>query len=171
MFLSIITGDITKVGCDAIVNAANPMLLGGGGVDGAIHSAGGPALLEECKQILKKQGQCSTGEAVITGAGKLPAKFVIHTVGPIWFGGLNKEPELLASCYTNCLSLALANRLKTIAFPAISTGVYGYPKRLAAKVAHKAVISHPQKECFDEIIFVFYKEQDRNQFEVAIKEN
>ncbi len=130
--IKLIKGDITKIAVDAIVNAANPSLLGGGGVDGAIHRVGGPTILEACKLI----GGCPTGEAVITTAGDLPARFVIHTVGPIWDGS---EPDemvrLLAGCYRNSLQLAVDNRLKTIAFPNISTGVYGFPKNLAAETA------------------------------------
>jgi O-acetyl-ADP-ribose deacetylase (regulator of RNase III) len=131
--------DITKLPVDAIVNAANSSLMGGGGVDGAIHRAGGPAILEECRRIVAKQGGCKTGEAVITTAGRLPAKFVIHTVGPVWNGGHRGEAEKLANCYRNSLQLAVENGCKTVAFPCISTGVYGYPIAAAAKVAVVAV--------------------------------
>jgi O-acetyl-ADP-ribose deacetylase (regulator of RNase III) len=157
--IEIIKGDITKVKSDAIVNAANSSLLGGGGVDGAIHRAGGPSILDDCRKIRAKQGGCQTGEAVITGAGNLPAKFVIHTVGPVWNGGLNKEPQKLADCYRNSLLLAVENNCKTIAFPNISTGVYGYPKEEAATIAFQAVTEflsvHHEIEkaifvCFDE---------------------
>src|SRR5690349_9416687 len=137
--IEIIRGDITKQKVDAIVNAANSSLMGGGGVDGAIHRAGGPSILEECRKIVSKQGGCATGEAVITTAGNLPAKFVIHTVGPVWNGGKNNEPEKLRNCYRNCLRLAVENNLETIAFPNISTGIYGYPKEEAAGVAIKTV--------------------------------
>lgn len=170
MNFRIITGDITRLPCDAIVNAANSSLMGGGGVDGAIHRAGGPAILEECKRIVARQGGCLAGQAVITGGGNLPAKFVIHTVGPVWRGGRQDEPQLLASCYKNSLALAHSHGVKTIAFPAISTGVYGYPKVLAAKVAYDAVTNHPDTDKFDEIIFVFFNDDDRRIFERAVKD-
>src|ERR1700760_1499379 len=127
--------DITKLQVDAIVNAANSTLLGGGGVDGAIHRAGGKAILEECRKIIAKIGKCKTGQAVITTGGNLPAKYVIHTVGPVWNGGENDEEEKLADCYKNSLQLAVDNNLKTIAFPNISTGVYRFPKEEAARIA------------------------------------
>jgi O-acetyl-ADP-ribose deacetylase (regulator of RNase III) len=137
--LELIQGDITKIQVDAIVNAANTSLLGGGGVDGAIHKAGGKAILDECNQIRNKQGGCKTGEAVITNAGNLPAKYVIHTVGPVWNGGQSNEETLLFSAYTNSLKLAVENKITTIAFPNISTGIYGFPKNKAAKIAVDAV--------------------------------
>ena len=135
MNLQLHQGDITKFQADAIVNAANSTLLGGGGVDGAIHRAGGPEILAACREIRARQGKCRTGEAVITTAGKLPAKYVIHTVGPVYQDGQSGEASQLASCYRNSLELALANGCKSIAFPGISTGVYGYLKRPAAEVA------------------------------------
>jgi O-acetyl-ADP-ribose deacetylase len=164
--IEIIKGDITKVRVDAIVNAANSSLMGGGGVDGAIHRAGGPVILEECRKIVAARGGCPTGEAVITSGGNLPAKFVIHTVGPVWVNGKNNEPQLLANCYQNSLQLAVSNNLHTIAFPNISTGVYGYPKKEAADIAIKTVTGFLQNYpdilkvyfvCFDEENFLLYK--------------
>lgn len=137
--IEVIKGDITKIKADAIVNAANSSLMGGGGVDGAIHRAGGPAILEDCKKIVSRQGGCKTAEAVITTAGNLPAKFVIHTVGPVWNGGNNREREKLANCYSNSLRLAVEHNCKSIAFPNISTGVYRFPKVEAAKISVEAI--------------------------------
>ena len=142
MHLEVVKGDITLIETDAIVNAANPTLMGGGGVDGAIHKAGGRQILEECRAIVKIQGQCRVGEAVITSGGELKAKKVIHTVGPTWKGGTQGEASLLSRCYRNSLQLAEENGLKSVAFPNISTGVYGYPKEEAARVALEAVLGH-----------------------------
>ena len=162
--IEVLKGDITKVTADAIVNAANSSLLGGGGVDGAIHRAGGKAILDDCRKIIAKQGSCKTGQAVITTAGNLKAKFVIHTVGPVWNGGQKGEPQKLADCYKNSLQLAVDNECKTIAFPCISTGVYGYPVNEAAIVAVNTItefISHSDKidrviiVCFDDDNFYF----------------
>jgi len=156
--LSIIQGDITVQKTDAIVNAANSGLMGGGGVDGAIHRAGGPAILEECKQIVKKQGRLPTGKAVITTGGDLPAKYVIHTVGPVWNGGNSGEPELLASAYRESLALADDRHLESISFPSISTGVYGYPVEKAASVAVSAVKEFLRKgeTSIKNVVFVLF---------------
>lgn len=134
--------------------------MGGGGVDGAIHRAGGPKILEECKEIIKKIGRLSTGEAVITTGGNLPAKYVIHTVGPIWKDGKNREPEFLKDAYTNSLELAMKKEIKTIAFPSISTGAYRYPLKEAAKIALKAVVDFlKENDHFDEVKFVLFTEK------------
>lgn len=165
--IQLIGGDITKIDVDAVVNAANASLLGGGGVDGAIHKAGGPEILEECKQIRDQQGKCPPGEAVITTAGELPAKKVIHAVGPVW-GDQPKEKsdQLLANCYRNSLQLAMEHDLKTVAFPNISTGVYGFPKERAAEIAVQEVrdflsdsdgIEGVSFVCFDDENFRIYK--------------
>lgn len=155
--IKIVKGDITKEKVDAIVNAANSSLLGGGGVDGAIHRVGGSQILEECKNIVSKIGSLKTGEAVITSGGKLKAKYVIHTVGPIWHGGYSNEEILLSNAYRNSLKLASEKNIKTIAFPNISTGVYGYPKDLAAKVAYNAVQESLAKyENIEEVRFVCF---------------
>jgi O-acetyl-ADP-ribose deacetylase (regulator of RNase III) len=159
--IQVVQGDITKITADAIVNAANSTLLGGGGVDGAIHRAGGKAILEECKEIVAKQGRCPTGEAVITTGGKLPAKYVIHTVGPVWNGGKNKEAEKLANCYLNSLKIAEAKQLATVAFPNISTGVYRFPKDKAAEIAVKTVQDFlAGSEEVIQVIFVCYDQEN-----------
>ncbi len=139
MSIRLIKGDITKLDVYAIVNAANNSLLGGGGVDGAIHRAGGPAILQACIEIRNKQGGCATGEAVITTGGNLKARYVIHTVGPVWYGGNNNEELLLANAYRNSLKLANENRVTSLAFPNISTGVYGFPRKRAAEIAFSEV--------------------------------
>ena len=163
--IELVKGDITKVKADAIVNAANSSLLGGGGVDGAIHKAGGKAILDDCTIIRNRQGGCKTGEAVITTAGNLPAKFVIHTVGPVWNGGDNNEEKLLASAYKNSLILAEDHKIISIAFPNISTGIYGFPKNEAAGIAVETVqtflkagsgIGKVIFVCFDEENFAIY---------------
>lgn len=137
--VELIQGDITKEKVDAIVNAANEKLIGGGGVDGAIRRAGGNAVTKECDIIRARQGGCPTGKAVITTGGNLPAQYIIHTVGPVWKGGDAGEPELLASCYKESIALAVKNALYSVAFPSISTGVYGYPTEKAAKIALQTI--------------------------------
>lgn len=159
--IDLVKSDITKIQVDAVVNAANSSLMGGGGVDGAIHRAGGPAILEGCKKIVARQGGCKTGEAVITTAGNLPAKFVIHTVGPVWKGGGRNERELLANCYKNSLQLAVDNGCKTVAFPNISTGVYGFPKDEAAKIAVQTTVDFLDKStAMEKVIFVCFDEEN-----------
>lgn len=160
MKIQVIKGDITKVKTEAIVNAANTSLLGGGGVDGAIHKAGGKEILEECIKIRSKQGGCKVGEAVVTTAGNLPSKFVIHTVGPVWTGDKEeKKKTLLESCYKNCLKIAEGNQLKTIAFPNISTGIYHFPKDKAAEIAIKTVKTF-QSKCIEEVLFVCFDNEN-----------
>lgn len=164
--IQLILGDITKCNVDAIVNAANSSLMGGGGVDGAIHRSGGPAILEECRQIVARQGLCATGNAVITSGGNLSARFVIHTVGPVWQGGSHNEIKLLENAYLNSLKLAAENEVETIAFPNISTGVYSFPKEKAAQIAIRTVtdflsgndqISKLYFVCFDQENFEIYE--------------
>ncbi|MFC2004580.1 macro domain-containing protein [Chloroflexota bacterium] len=157
--LSIIQGDITSQVTDAIVNAANSSLMGGGGVDGAIHRAGGPAILEECKQIVAKQGRLPTGQAVITTGGNLKARYVIHTVGPIWHRGDKGEPELLASAYRESLKVAVENNLSSISFPSISTGAYGYPVNQAWRLfpPHNYLLCYYYKTfCYILQLFILY---------------
>jgi O-acetyl-ADP-ribose deacetylase (regulator of RNase III) len=155
--LSIIQGDITRQASDAIVNAANSGLMGGGGVDGAIHRAGGPVILEECKQIIARQGRLPAGQAVITTAGSMKARHVIHTVGPVWHGGNQGEPALLASAYRESLKIAAANELTSVSFPSISTGAYGYPVDKAARIAVKEVASFlSEPSLVKEVVFVLF---------------
>ena len=170
--LSIIQRDITKQATDAIVNAANSSLMGGGGVDGAIHRAGGPAILEECKEIVAKQGRLPTGKAVITTGGNLKAKYVIHTVGPIWHGGKGDEAELLASAYRECLKLADENKLASVSFPSISTGAYGYPVSEAARVAVSTVVSFlkGQVTSLKEVVFVLFDSRTYGSYLAALQE-
>ncbi|TZF92765.1 O-acetyl-ADP-ribose deacetylase [Chryseobacterium panacisoli] len=159
MKIELIKGDITKIHADAIVNAANSSLLGGGGVDGAIHRAGGPQILEECRAIRNRQGKCNTGEAVVTTAGNLSAKYVIHTVGPVWNNNKEKESKLLATCYYNSLKLAESLGVKTIAFPNISTGVYRFPKDLAGKIAVDEVRKF-KSDVIEKVIFVCFDDEN-----------
>lgn len=161
--IELIQGDITKIDADAVVNAANTSLLGGGGVDGAIHKAGGAAILEECQKIRNKQGGCKVGEAVITTGGNLPAKYVIHTVGPVWNNGNKNERELLASAYKNSLNLAVENDVKSIAFPNISTGIYRFPKEEAAKIAVLTVRQFLDDITnIDKVVFVCFDNENYN---------
>lgn len=160
MKITVIQSDITREQVDAIVNAANTRLAGGGGVDGAIHRAAGPELMAECDKIRAAQGGCPTGSAVVTTAGKLPCRYVIHAVGPVWQGGKNREDELLASAYRQCLALAEELQLKSIAFSNISTGVYGFPKERAAKIVAAVIAGFtPQVKSLDEIRFVCHDDE------------
>jgi len=170
--LAIIQGDITQQATDAIVNAANPGLMGGGGVDGAIHRAGGLAILEECKQIVAKQGRLPTGKAVITTGGNLRAKHVIHTVGPIWQGGNKGEVALLESAYSESLKLAAEQKLTSVSFPSISTGAYGYPVAEASRVAIKAVVSFLKEQVTSvkEVVFVLFDSRTYQAYSSALEE-
>ena len=164
---SILVGDITQSDAEAIVNAANPTLLGGAGVDGAIHAAAGPELLAECRTL----GGCQRGEAKLTGGYRLPAKYVLHTPGPIWHGGDHGERELLASCYRSCLELALEHGCRTVAFPSISTGVYHFPLDLAAPIAVGAVRDFlaARPGAFDWVTFVCFDQRTKDAYDRALR--
>ena len=170
--LRIIQGDITRQATDAIVNAANSSLMGGGGVDGAIHRAGGLTILEECKQIVARQGRLPTGKAVITTGGNLKAKYVIHTVGPIWHGGNKGEPELLASAYQQSLKIAAEKNINSVSFPSISTGAYGYPVGQASEVALDAVITFLSQRTASlrEVVFVLFDSRTLGVYSSALRE-
>jgi len=171
--IKMVQGDITDQETEAIVNAANPTLMGGGGVDGAIHRKGGSKILEECKKIRKTEWPegLPTGKAVITSGGKLKAQYVIHTVGPIWRGGNRDEPRLLSDAYRNSLELAVSKGLKTIAFPSISTGAYGYPVEKASRIALKTVKSFlEERDSLEEVRFVLFSNSDFKTYRDAIKE-
>ncbi len=164
--IDVIKGDITELQVDAIVNAANNTLLGGGGVDGAIHRAAGPELLEECRAL----GGCDTGDAKITKGYNLPAQWVIHTVGPIWAGGGEGEPELLAQCYQRCLATASQNQVKTIAFPAISAGFYGFPMDLAAEIAVRETAGYLEEDSsIQQVIFVCFNDLAHENYAVQLR--
>lgn len=171
MEIEILKADITEIKVDAIVNAANTSLLGGGGVDGAIHRKGGKAILEECIQIRNKQGGCKVGEAVITTAGNLPSKYVIHTVGPVWNGGKEEKKNLLAACYQNSLELAVENNIKTIAFPGISTGIYHFPKDKAAEIAIKSVQGFDKISEIGKVIFICFDDENYEIYKSILKKD
>ena len=169
MILELTKADITEMHVDAIVNAANTSLLGGGGVDGAIHRKGGKEILEQCVQIRNKQGGCKTGEAVITTGGNLPAKYVIHTVGPVWNGNKEEKSKLLAACYENSLNIAIQNGIKTIAFPNISTGIYHFPKEKAAEIAINTLQSFDKSPEIEKVIFVCFDEENYQIYRRLLK--
>lgn len=168
--IRLLQGDITSVRVDAMVNAANSSLLGGGGVDGAIHRAGGKAILEACLRIREQQGECPSGEAVITTGGNLPARYVIHTVGPVWQGGKAGEDSLLANCYRNSLRLAADNDVTSIAFPNISTGVYSFPKERAAMIAVREVAAFlAENQTLRQVIFVSFDDENYRLYQRLLR--
>jgi len=169
MKLKVLKADITTINCDAIVNAANSSLMGGSGVDGAIHRKGGNTILEDCKKIIAKQGSCKIGEAVITTAGNLPSKYVIHTVGPVWNQGGDEKELLLANCYTNSLKIAVQNGIKTISFPNISTGIYKFPKKLAAEIAVNTIRGFHDIHLFNEVIFICFNHENFDIYNEILK--
>ncbi|MGG7470074.1 O-acetyl-ADP-ribose deacetylase [Chryseobacterium arthrosphaerae] len=168
MEIELIQGDITKIHVDAVVNAANSSLLGGGGVDGAIHRAGGMKILEECRAIRNRQGKCNTGEAVVTTAGNLPAKYVIHTVGPVWNGDEERGSKLLSDCYVNSLALADGLGIRTIAFPNISTGIYKFPKEIAGRIAVDEVRKF-QAVSIEKVIFLCFDDENVEIYKKLLK--
>ncbi len=169
--ISIMQGDITRQATDAIVNAANSGLIGGGGVDGAIHHAGGPTILEECRKIVARQGRLPTGQAIITTAGNMKAKHVIHTVGPVWQGGNEGEAGLLASAYRESLKVAAAHNLSSISFPSISTGAYGYPVDQAARIASRTVAAFLTKATsIKEVVFVLFDTRTFDAYALALRD-
>jgi len=171
MKIQLVKGDITRIEADGIVNAANSRLAGGGGVDGAIHKAGGKSIMEELDHLRDLRGGCPTGEAVITRAGNLPASYVIHAVGPIWEGGTGNEAGKLASAYSNSLKLADQYKLKTLSFPNISTGIYGYPKKEAARIAIQTVMEFGKSNTDPErVIFVCYDEESFHIYQEILQE-
>lgn len=171
MLIQLIKGDITKIEIDCIVNAANSQLVGGGGVDGAIHQAGGPAIMKACDKIRDNKGGCRVGEAVITTGGNLPVKKVIHTVGPIWQGGKYDESELLKSAYEKSMKLAMDKGFKSIAFPNISTGIYGYPKKEAATIAINVIKKLNNTYCdLEKVVFVCFDYESYNIYESILLE-
>ena len=169
--LALWEGDITKLAVDAIANAANSRLIGGGGVDGAIHRTGGPSIMRELDAIRERTGGCPTGSAVLTSAGNLPARYVLHAVGPVYRDGRHGEPELLASCYRTCLQLAQENGAKTVSFPSISTGVYGYPMEEAAEIAIRTVAEFlPQPGCpIERVTLVVFGQEPLRTYERVFK--
>lgn len=169
MKIEVFKGDITEIEVDSIVNAANTSLLGGGGVDGAIHRKGGKQILDECIAIRNKQGGCEVGEAVITSAGNLKSKFVIHTVGPVWNGDKDQKKILLANCYQNSLKIAIENNIKTIAFPNISTGIYHFPKDKAAEIAIETIRNFSEKDKIEKIIFVCFDDENYDLYKKILK--
>ncbi|MDD5093523.1 MAG: O-acetyl-ADP-ribose deacetylase [Dehalococcoidia bacterium] len=169
--LSLVQGDITRQVTEAIVNAANSGLMGGGGVDVAIHRAGGPAILEDCKKVVAQRGRLPAGQAIITTGGALNARYVIHTVGPIWHGGKSQEPETLASAYRESMKAAVANGLKSVSFPSISTGAYGYPIEQAARVALWTVSDFLRQDSpFEEVVFVLFDARTFDAYRQALEE-